>query len=81
MVADNCEDPRHLLQPWPERKGCRVVEAVNGREAVEFNHGERPDPDERGGEDNITLILARLDGPGLPALEPDADRRIKVEHR
>lgn len=33
---------------------------------------------ERSGEENITLILARLDGPALPALELDADRIIRV---
>lgn len=32
----------------------------------------------RGGEDNITLIIARFDGTGLPIHEND--RRIRVEH-
>jgi protein phosphatase len=34
---------------------------------------------ERGGEDNITVILARFDGVGLPAPETGAERRIQVE--
>src|SRR5574341_1123886 len=33
-----------------------------------------------GGEDNITVILARFDGAGLPAPETSAGRRILVEH-
>jgi serine/threonine protein phosphatase PrpC len=35
---------------------------------------------ERGGEDNITVILARFDGAGLPAPETSDGRRIPVEH-
>lgn len=35
---------------------------------------------ERGGEDNITVILARFDGAGLPAPETSDGRRILVEH-
>jgi len=34
---------------------------------------------DRGGEDNITVILARFDGMGLPALGRSADQHILVE--
>lgn len=35
---------------------------------------------QRGGEDNITLVLARFDGAGLPAPEHDIERHIRIEH-
>jgi serine/threonine protein phosphatase PrpC len=34
---------------------------------------------ERGGEDNITLVVARFDGEGLPVVE-EGDSIIRVEH-
>jgi serine/threonine protein phosphatase PrpC len=34
---------------------------------------------ERGGEDNITLVVARFGGEGLPVVE-QADSRIRIEH-
>jgi protein phosphatase len=35
---------------------------------------------ERGGEDNVTVVLARFDGAGLPARGSEPTRRIHVEH-
>jgi serine/threonine protein phosphatase PrpC len=35
---------------------------------------------ERGGEDNMTIILARFEGGGLPAPEAGSGRQIRVEH-
>jgi serine/threonine protein phosphatase PrpC len=34
---------------------------------------------ERGGEDNISVIVARFDGKQLPVLDEGADRRIRIE--
>lgn len=43
MIADNSKDTRYLLKFWLEQKGCRVVEASNGEEAVELTRKECPD--------------------------------------
>ena len=43
MIADNSKDIRDLLKFWLEQKGCRVVEAVNGDEAVELARSDCPD--------------------------------------
>ena len=66
MIADDSEDIRGLLRYWLEAKRCRVVEAVNGQEAVELTRGECPD-----------LILMDLLMPILDGM--DATRRIR-EH-
>ena len=64
MVADYSEDTRDVLKCWLEMKGCRVVEATNGRQAVELTMGKRPD-----------LILMSMRMPLLGGLE--ATRRIR----
>ena len=53
----------------------RIVQESDGdlRRACEALVDEA---NERGGEDNITVVLARLDGDDLP---PPADERITVE--
>lgn len=43
MIADNSKDMRDLLKFWLEQRGCRVVEAVNGDEAVELARKDCPD--------------------------------------
>ena len=43
MVADDEEDTRRLLKFWLEAEGYRVVEAADGREALELTAGECPD--------------------------------------
>ena len=64
MVVEDYDDTRAMLRRIIERKGFRVVEAVNGREAVERAAGERPD-----------LILMDLDLPILDGIE--ATNRIR----
>ena len=58
MVADDSEDIRELLRVQLTRLGYRVVEAADGREAVEAVREERPD-----------LILMDLTMPVLDGLE------------
>lgn len=43
LIVDDYEDVRPILRRWLEDFGCRVVEATNGREAVEVAKRERPD--------------------------------------
>jgi CheY-like chemotaxis protein len=43
MVADYYDDTRELLKFWLEGEGCRVVEAVNGHEAIELTLVGCPD--------------------------------------
>ena len=64
MVVEDYDDTRAMLKSILERKGFRVVEAVNGREAVERAASECPD-----------LILMDLDLPILDGIE--ATNRIR----
>jgi CheY-like chemotaxis protein len=64
IIADYSKDTRDVLKCWLEMKGCRVVEASNGRQAVELTRGECPD-----------LILMSMRMPVLGGL--DATRRIR----
>lgn len=64
MVADYSEDTREVLRYWLEMRGCRVVEATNGRQAVELSIGNRPD-----------LLLMSMRMPLLGGL--DAMRQIR----
>lgn len=64
MVADYSEDTRDVLKCWLEMKGCRVVEATDGWQAVELTIGNCPD-----------LILMSMRMPLLGGL--DAMRRIR----
>ncbi len=57
MVAEASADTRELLRYWLEMKRCRVVEAVNGQEAVAMTHDNCPD-----------LILLHLNMPVLDGL-------------
>ncbi len=43
LVVDDFEDTRLLLRTWLKRKGFRVIEAENGREAVETAKDQSPD--------------------------------------
>jgi two-component system cell cycle response regulator DivK len=58
MVADDSDDIRELLRIHLTQLGYRVVEAADGREAVEAAREERPD-----------LILMDLSMPVLDGLE------------
>ena len=64
LVADSYEDTRFLLKFWLEAEGYEVVEAGNGREAVELTRGGCPD---------LLLMSERM--PVLDGLE--AARRIR----
>ena len=63
LVVDDAPDIREMLNFMLSLKGCRVVEAANGREAVELAPQIRPD-----------LILMDLSMPVLDGYE--ATRRI-----
>ncbi len=58
MVVDDSEDIRELLRVQLTQLGCRVVEAADGREAVEAVSKERP-----------ALILMDLTMPVLDGFE------------
>ncbi|MDQ3745702.1 MAG: response regulator [Acidobacteriota bacterium] len=66
MVVEDFEDNRFMMRRLLEMSGYRVVEAVNGQEAVEAARRERPD-----------LILMDLGLPGTDGLT--AVRKIR-EH-
>jgi two-component system cell cycle response regulator DivK len=64
LVVEDFEDNRFMMRRLLEMSGYRVVEAVNGEQAVEAAVGERPD-----------LILMDLSLPKLDGLA--ATRRIR----
>ncbi|MFN2497803.1 MAG: response regulator [Pyrinomonadaceae bacterium] len=43
MVVDDYDDIRAILKRWLEQAGYHVIEATNGREAVEMAERERPE--------------------------------------
>jgi two-component system, cell cycle response regulator DivK len=57
MVVEDYDDTRLLLRQALEAKGYRVLEAINGQEAVELSRREHPD-----------LILMDLDLPILDGI-------------
>jgi CheY-like chemotaxis protein len=57
LVVDDNEDIRFLIRYLLEQRGCRVLEAGDGLEAVESAHSFQPD-----------LILMDLSLPGLDGL-------------
>jgi two-component system cell cycle response regulator DivK len=65
LLADDYEDARIILRRLLEMEGCRVVEAKDGLEAVEFAARHSAE---------IDLILIDLTMPGLDGYE--ATRRI-----
>ncbi len=66
LVVEDFEDNRFMMRRLLEMSGYRVVEAVNGQEAVEFAERELPD-----------LILMDLSLPLLDGLA--ATRRIRQQ--
>ena len=64
LVVDDFDDTRWLLRTWLEKKGYRVVEAVNGNQAFEEAKSESPD-----------LIIMDLEMPELDGLA--ATRKIR----
>lgn len=43
LIVDDFDDTRLLLRTWLQKKGYRIVEAEDGRQAVELAESERPD--------------------------------------
>jgi two-component system cell cycle response regulator DivK len=68
LVVEDFEDNRFMMRRLLEMSGYRVVEAVNGNQAVEFAASERPD-----------IILMDLSLPQLDGLA--ATRRIREQER
>ena len=66
MVVEDFEDNRFMMRRLLEMSGYRVIEAVNGQEAVETARREKPD-----------LILMDLSLPLLDGLA--ATRRIREQ--
>jgi CheY-like chemotaxis protein len=64
LVVEDTEDLSHLVKLMLEIKGCQVVEAAHGEEAVELAPEKKPD-----------LILMDLRMPVLDGLE--ATRRLR----
>ena len=65
LVAEDHEDSRLLFKFFLESKGCRVVEAGDGLEAVTMVERERPD-----------LVLRDVGLPGLDGLS--VTRRLRA---
>ena len=66
LVAEDHEDSRLLFKFFLESKGCRVVEAADGLEAVTAAEREHPD-----------LVLMDVSLPGLDGLS--ATRRLRAQ--
>jgi CheY-like chemotaxis protein len=66
MVVEDYDDTRRLLRQALEIKGYRVLEAINGQEAVDIANREHPD-----------LILMDLDLPILDGIS--ATQRIRQQ--
>lgn len=66
LVAEDHEDSRLLFKTFLELKGCRVVEAADGLEAVTAVERERPD-----------LVLMDVSMPGLDGLS--VTRRLRAQ--
>ena len=66
LVVEDFEDNRFMMRRLLEMSGYRVVEAVNGKQAVEAAASERPD-----------IILMDLSLPMLDGLA--ATRRIRAQ--
>ena len=67
LLVEDFDDTRLMTRLWLTKKGYRVIEAEDGKEAVELAQRERPD-----------LILMDMMMPGLSGL--DATRQIR-EHQ
>lgn len=56
LVVDDYDDIRITLKHWLEQRGCRVIEADNGTQALEIALRERP------GLILLDLFMPRVDG-------------------
>jgi CheY-like chemotaxis protein len=68
LLAEDSEDTRHVLSLELQHRGCRVVTATDGREAVETALVARPD-----------LILMDLNMPRMDGLAATEQIRAHVE--
>jgi len=64
LVVDDFDDTRLMLRTWLQRKGFRVIEAKNGKEALSQAESQSPD-----------LIIMDIEMPELDGLA--ATRQIK----
>ncbi|HKP47700.1 MAG TPA: response regulator [Pyrinomonadaceae bacterium] len=65
LIVDDFDDTRLLLRTWLRKKGYRVVEAENGKEAITKAHDDQPD-----------LIIMDVEMPQLDGLS--ATRHIRT---
>jgi CheY-like chemotaxis protein len=65
LIVDDFDDTRLLLRTWLQRKGYRVVEAENGKQAVAMAESSHPD-----------LIIMDVEMPELDGLS--ATRQIRT---
>ena len=68
MVVEDFDDARWMLRKFLESGGCRVVEAANGRDAIEVARREHPD-----------LVLMDLNMPVLDGFS--ATLRFRADER
>jgi two-component system cell cycle response regulator DivK len=64
LLVEDFDDTRLMMKLWLQKKGYRVIEAVDGEQAVELAQREQPD-----------LIIMDMMMPGLGGL--DATRQIR----
>jgi len=72
LVAEDFDDTRAFIRMLLEMKGCRVLEAVNGREAVDAAFGHCAE---------IDLILMDLRMPVMTGVEATRLIRGRAETR
>jgi CheY-like chemotaxis protein len=68
LVAEDTDDIRLVIRVMLENKGHRVVEATNGREAVELATSKNPD-----------VILMDLNMPVMDGIEATKNLRLRSE--
>ena len=67
LIAEDSHDLRSMLKQFLETNGYRILEAVDGREAVELAINERPE-----------LVLMDLGLPGTDGLSAVAEIREQI---